>query len=178
MKRQRLLKYDVIRITALFMIVMIHVSAYMVIFYPDTSGSAFRVGNVFNGLGRAGTPLFLMLTGALLLNEDHPFQAGQFYKRALLRICLLLLFWLLFYASWRSFILPVLQGQPVNTRLFSAYLLKLEGLYPHLWYMFMLIGAYLAVPVLIAVFEDLKNKGKSHLHIRCRWLLTVFAFDF
>ena len=158
MQRQRYLRYDVIRITALFMIVMVHVSAYMVIFYPDTSDLAFKVGNVLNGLSRAGTPLYLMLSGALLLNENHSFQASKFYKKSLLRICLLLLFWLLFYASWRAFILPSLAGKPVDFRLFVSYLLKLEGLYPHLWYLFMLIGAYLAIPVL-RLFVKRENRS-------------------
>ena len=128
MTKQRLLKYDVIRVIALIMIVMIHVSAYMVIFYPDTSDAAFRVGNIFNGLGRAGTPLFLMLSAALLLNEDRPIRAREFYKKSLVRIALLLLFWLLFYATWRAFLLPALAGKPADPRLFGAYLLKQEGL--------------------------------------------------
>lgn len=158
MTKQRLLKYDVIRVIALIMIVMIHVSAYMVIFYPDTSDAAFRVGNIFNGLGRAGTPLFLMLSGALLLNEDRPIRAREFYKKSLARIALLLLFWLLFYATWRAFLLPALAGKPADPRLFGAYLLKQEGLYPHLWYLFMLIGAYLAIPVL-RLFVKRENRS-------------------
>ncbi len=158
MSKQRLLKYDVIRITALFMIVMIHVSAYMVIFWPETPGAAFHIGNVFNGLGRAGTPLFLMLSGALLLNEDYQIQAKSFYKKSLLRVCLLLLFWLLFYASWRAFLLNAIMGKPLDPELFGKYLLKLEGLYPHLWYMFMLVGAYLAIPVL-RLFVKRENRS-------------------
>ena len=62
MEKSRKLGYDAVRITAIFMIVMIHVSAHVVTYFPPTDNATFVVGNIFNGLGRAETPLFLMLT--------------------------------------------------------------------------------------------------------------------
>ena len=144
----RKLGYDAVRITAVFMIVMIHVSAYVVTYFRTTDNATFVVGNIFNGLGRAGTPLFLMLTGALLLDERRPVASRAFYRKNLLSICLLLVFWLFFYATWRAVALRQLMGKPADMKLFLDYLLTLRGRFPHLWYMFMLIGVYILIPVL------------------------------
>ncbi len=155
----RRLKYDVIRITAILMVVMIHVSRYMVMYYePDTSNSAFAIANVFNGIARAGTPMFLMLTGALVLGGDKVSDAKTFYKKRLLEIVGLTVFWLLFYAAWRGFVLPVISGGSPDPGHFVQYLLKLAGPFPHLWYMYMLIIIYGLVPLLKKV---LKKENKA-----------------
>ena len=143
--KQRALKFDVIRITAICMVLFVHVTVVLVLFYKDAT---FTVANLFNGLGRAGVPMFLLLSGALLLDENRPFDAKKFYRTAFLSIVLLLIGWLLFYASWRAFLLPLLRGKATDPNLFVTYLLTLKGMYPHLWYLFMLVGAYLAVPFL------------------------------
>ena len=107
-------------------------------------GATFTVGNLFNGLSRAGVPMFLLLTGALLLDEERPFDAKRFYKTSFLSMALLFLFWLVFYAAWRAFGLPLLRGKSADPGHFWEYLLTLKGLYPQLWNLFMLLCWYLA----------------------------------
>lgn len=152
--KPRALKFDLIRITGICMVLFIHVTVTLVLFYK---GKTFAVANVFNGLGRAGVPMFLLLSGALLLDENRPFDTKKFYRTSFLSIALLLVGWLLFYASWRAFLLPLLRGKPIDPKHFVTYLLTLKGLYPHLWYLFMLVGAYLAVPFL-RLFVKKENK--------------------
>ncbi len=158
MNGERKLSFDVIRLTAIAMVVMVHVSAYVVTYFgSETAHSSFLFGNILNGLSRAGTPMFLMLSGALLLDERKNFCASVFYKKSLLSIALLLLFWLVFYASWRTFLLPCIRGEAIDSSLFLAYMLTLKGRFPHLWYLFMLIGCYLAVP-LLRLFVKAENR--------------------
>ena len=78
--QKRLLSYDAVRVVAVMMIVMIHVSAYVVQYDKDPASLTFAVGNVFNGLSRAGTPMFMMLTGALLLDEKREKPTRVFYR--------------------------------------------------------------------------------------------------
>ena len=157
MNQQRKLSFDMIRIIAIAMVVMIHVSAYVATYFKETDNATFVIGNIFNALGRAGTPMFMMLTGALLLDEKREKPARVFYRKNLLSICLLLLFWLLFYAAWRAVLIPLIQGTPIDMPLFRDYLLKLKGRWPHLWYLFMLIGAYIVLP-LLRLFVKKENK--------------------
>lgn len=158
--KQRLLKYDVMRVFAICMVLLGHISAYIVINYPDPSGAEFIVGNVFNGMRRGpAIPVFLMLTGALLLNEDKPFEPRRFYKKSLMPIVWLLVFWLSFYGAFYAFVLPGLLGKAVSAGDFVDYLLTFKGSdYPHLWYMFMTIGLYLSIPVL-RLFVKRENRA-------------------
>lgn len=156
--KKRYLSYDITRITALLMIVMVHVSAYMVIFFPDTDKAEWAVGNFFNGISRAGVPLFVLLSGALLLNEDKPLNAGKFYKKNLLTMVFLTAGWMTAYGLFYSVFLPVMEGKTVNPADFSGFILRFQGSeYPHLWYMLMLIGMYLMIPVL-RLFVKRENK--------------------
>lgn len=152
------MSYDVIRIVALLMIVMVHVSAYMVIFFPDTANVEWTVGNIFNGLARAGVPMFVLLSGALLLREDKPFDTAKFYRKSLLTMVLLAAGWMVAYGIFYAVILPLAEGTQVSVSAFVGFLLKFKGSeYPHLWYMLMVVGMYLAIPVL-RLFVKRENK--------------------
>ena len=156
---RRVLKYDVIRIVAILMVLMIHCTTALVIETPDHGSFTFLLANIINGLGRAGVPMFLMLTGALLLNEEKTFDAKKFYKGAFLKIVFLLVFWVLVYASWRALLLPSLGIETTYpTVTFVEYILTLHGYYPSLWYMYMLVGVYLAIPFL-RLFVKKENKN-------------------
>lgn len=171
MSNERKLSFDVIRITAVALVLMVHVSAYVVTYFDaDPANETFIVGNLFNCLARAGTPMFLMLTGALLLDENKKFDPKTFYLRKLLPICGLLLFWLFFYATWRTVLTPLLLHEEIKMKNFIDYILWLKGRSPHLWYLFMLIGAYLLIPVL-RLFVKRENKN----YILGLIILTVIA---
>lgn len=148
MEKKRILRYDIIRTVAIFLVLMCHVSAFLVIQFPDTSTLEFQMGNIPNGICRACIPLFVMLSGALLLKEEKPFDVKTFYKKSLLWVGLLLVGWLAFYALFYSVILPALTHQPIEFKNFIEYVLTFKGSdYPHLWYMFMVFGLYLMLPI-------------------------------
>ena len=170
MPKQRLLKYDVIRIVAICMVLMIHATAYTVSYCKDPATPQFVIVNILNCIARAGTPMFLMLTGALLLDENRKFDTKTFYKKNFLTIVLLLVFWLLFYGAWRAFALPALQGKTVELAQFWEYLLKLTGRFKHLWYLFMLVGVYLVIPIL-----RLFVKKENRYYILALILIAVVA---
>ncbi len=143
------LKYDVIRIVAIFLVLLVHTAAYWVTYSVGTFSADFFIGNLFLGLSRAGVPLFIMLSGALLLNENRKFDTVTFYKKSLLPIVYILIGWLLVYAAFYGFLLPSLTNKEPSWQRFRDYILAFRGTgYPHLWYLMMLIGLYLITPVL------------------------------
>ncbi len=160
-QRNRLLAYDVIRIVAILLVLLVHVSGYIVL-YNDASTKEFFVGNIFNGLSRAGVPMFVMLTGALLLNENRRFDAKKFYKTSFLWMCLLLVGWTVAYGAFYAIAFPLLHHVPVDWanvgKSMWNYALNLPTMYPHLWYMFMVVGLYLMIPVL-RLFVKRENKN-------------------
>lgn len=157
--KKRLLCYDIIRIVALLMIVMVHVSAYMVIFFPATDKIEWLVGNIFNGISRAGVPMFIILSGALLLSEDKPMDTVRFYKKNLMTMVYLAAGWMIAYGLFYAVFLPVMEGNPVDMMDFWGFIIRFKGSeYPHLWYMLMVIGLYLIIPVL-RLFVKRENKN-------------------
>lgn len=156
--KKRYLSYDIIRIIALLMIVMVHVSAYVVIFFPDTGKVEWTVGNIFNGLARAGVPMFVLLSGALLLSEDKPMDTKRFYKKSLLTMAVLTVGWMTAYGLFYSVLIPLLDGNTVDFSAFLGFFTRFQGSeYPHLWYMLMVLGMYLMIPVL-RLFVKRENK--------------------
>ncbi|GEM_PF-2878744 len=158
MTRKRILSYDVIRVVAVAMVVMIHVSAYILFYFRSVDNAAFVIGNILNALGRAGTPMFLMLSGALLLDEKQVITPRDFYRKNLLPIVLLLLFWLVFYGIWRAVLIPLILGDQMSLEIFLDNLLLRKGRGLHLWYLYMLVGAYILIPFLRLIARK-ENKG-------------------
>ena len=130
---------DVIKTVAIITVLMTHISASFVILFPSSSPE-FIWGNIIDSLSRVGVPLFVMVSGALFLNEERHFETKSFFKKHLLIMIILLFVWSLVYGILYS----VVSGVSV-----WDYIFNFSGtLYPHLWYMYMIIGLYLITPVL------------------------------
>ena len=74
---KRKLAYDVIRIIGCALVVLVHVSGSV---YESSrlGGSDFMIGNIYNVMGIVGVPLFVMLSGALLLHSGREISTGAF----------------------------------------------------------------------------------------------------
>lgn len=60
---------DVIKTVAIITVLMTHVSAALVILFP-VSSPEFIWGNIVDSISRIGVSLFIMVSGALFLDED------------------------------------------------------------------------------------------------------------
>jgi surface polysaccharide O-acyltransferase-like enzyme len=89
-----------------------------------------------------GVPLFLMMTGALLLEPTKTESLKVFFKKRWVRIGLPLLFWGAIYLVWDFLVMKL----PFSA---SAILQSiLVGPYTQFWYMYVLIGLYLLTPII------------------------------
>ncbi len=141
MEKNRFLYMDVLRVFAFLCVTALHaVTPYI--------SAASLVGSVswifcvcVNAVARAGVPLFLMLTGALLLGRDE--GVGAFYRRRLPRILLPIAVWdILYYLGDAA-----LSGGAPSLSAFLGTVLN-NGTYYHLWYLYELLGIYLILPFL------------------------------
>lgn len=92
-------------------------------------------------------PVFVMLSGALTLSERaHRDGAGPFYLRRARRIIPALVFWTFVYlVVIRMFVLDeAMSGWMIVTLLVDT------TVYPHLYFLWLIVGLYLAAPVLRA----------------------------
>ena len=82
--REKIIWIDNLRVIATIAVIMLHVSAPILYKYGSISNYIWNIGNLFDGMVRWCVPIFFMLSGALLLNED--LEISSFLKKRLLRI--------------------------------------------------------------------------------------------
>lgn len=138
-------------------IVVLHVSANGVNRLPFASDDWWLAESI-NALCRAGVPLFLMLTGALLVRRPRS-DLAAFYARRFHRLAPALIGWSVFYLLWSA-----LKAQVKHTpySFSDAALSLLQGTpYFHLWFVFMLLGVYAAIPLLQTSWHRFSTQGRT-----------------
>ncbi len=187
--RQRIIWADVLRFIAMFMVIAVHCTD------PFNISPAARLnpeynfwGTIYGSALRACVPLFVMLTGMLLLPVKM--DNNTFYRKRLMRIIPPFLIWSVLYNLF-PWITGVLGLDTTVITKFFVYAgdnasqsfgdsLKNILMIPfnftaydtHMWYIYMLIGLYLFMPVFSAWIEKATQKQKRmYLFI---WALSLF----
>ena len=151
----RIYSYDIMRFIAILAVIMIHTSAIFVISSDGTTAD-FVLANVLDSLSRFSVPLFLMISGALMLNEKKEIDNKKIFRSAA-GFFVLLVVWSIIYSLYDTVLLPYLSSSPISIK--SAILSAIKG-YGHLWYLYVTVGLYLITPVL-RLFVKLKNNKKQ-----------------
>lgn len=147
MKSKRIVWMDIARVLAVIMVVSCHVieiEYYDVIFgkksVPDL---VWFFENILYAASRFGVPLFLMLSGALLLERD--IEINVFYKHSLIPLLITTEVWTIIYYFYN--IWAAKSAFNVQTFLYDALFLKNSSA-NHMWYLPMILGFYLIMPFL------------------------------
>lgn len=138
----RIFYLDLLRAIACLSVVMIHVSAEFVT--KGTSGPDFWLGNLFDSLSRAAIPLFVMISGALMLDEGYEFTKKKWLGH-IGKMAGFYGFWSTMYCVVYRVIPLISRGEKV--RMLGVITQILSGHY-HLWFVPMIICLYLLVPLL------------------------------
>ncbi|MBQ9280421.1 MAG: acyltransferase [Clostridia bacterium] len=113
--------------------------------------------SVYNCIGRFAVPCFLMLSGVFLLDNSSNKEYKYFYKKSFKRIFMPTILFSMIYLFYYAICNLIGRGS-----IEIVWLLKnlVKGKpATHLWYMYMLIGVYLLVPLLIKFKEDIGEKN-------------------
>lgn len=187
---QRMVWLDVIRCVAMLMVIGVHcidpfyISPTMRAIPEYTHWAA-----IYGSLLRPSVPLFVMMTGLLLLPiKQQPI--GIFYKKRIYRVLFPFLIWSVLYSMfpWFTGLLGLpkeiigdffcyTQGHESQSLVDS---LKDVAMIPfnfshkenHMWYIYLLIGLYLYMPFFSAWVEKASQKTKQiFLFI---WIISLF----
>lgn len=143
---QRVLYYDVLRALAVVGVVVLHVAA---VEWNETEPAslAWQASNVYDSLVRWCVPVFVMLSGALMLDPARPRTLETLLRKNVARIAVAFAVWSAVYLVW-----DVATGAvaPTPRGLLSAFV---TGHY-HLWYLQMQAFLYLTVPLLAPIARD------------------------
>lgn len=163
---RRLFYLDLLRAIACLSVVMIHVSAEFVT--RGTSGPDFWLGNLLDSVSRAGVPLFVMISGALMLDEGYEFTKKKWLGH-IGRMAAFYVVWSTIYCILFRVVGLVSRGEKV--RMLGVITQIISGHY-HLWFVPMIIGLYLMVPLLRLWVKEKNVRAVEYFLM----LSAVFAF--
>jgi surface polysaccharide O-acyltransferase-like enzyme len=157
----RVYYFDYLRTWATIGVVLLHSSSAI---YSATSRhhvdyfSRFTFAAITDSLGRFGVGCFFMVSGALLLAAEHRFRLG----RQLARVGLPLLVWSAVYLAANAALdhagRPTVAGSNQEPQHLASALqaIFIGPVAYHLWFVYVLVGIYLAVPLLrpVAALPD------------------------
>jgi surface polysaccharide O-acyltransferase-like enzyme len=155
------LPIDLIRTTAIVLVILLHASAeaYSSVSLMSPQGvQIWWASNVYDSLARVCVPLFVMLSGALLLQPskaDEPLKV--FFKKRLNRIGIPFLFWGVAYFAWQFLV----NGEALTAN--SIVQGVLTGPDYQFWFLYLLLGLYLVTPVLRVLLKHADWKLLQYL---------------
>ena len=162
MENERIAWIDWLRVAACFMVMVVHSTEP---FYLGGEGSliasradAFRAA-FFDSIVRCCVPLFVIASSFLQLPLHY--SAGEFLRKRAIRILVPFTIWSIFYALY--------WGEPVSN--LKDLIFNFNYAAGHLWFVYMLIGVYLIMPVLSPWAERVQKKELG-IYI-CIWLFTT-----
>ena len=144
-EKERILWMDNLRALATFSVIVLH-SSYPLVGTFDMSPHGNRmwwIGNVYDATVRFCVPVFLMLTGALLLGRDV--SLGFFLKKRYTRLLLPLIFWSIIYMLFNY---DYASAHTFPEKMHWIYLQLRDGASLHMWYVYMILGLYLFIPII------------------------------
>ncbi|MBM7645062.1 surface polysaccharide O-acyltransferase-like enzyme [Scopulibacillus daqui] len=163
---QRVLYFDILRIVAICAVVLLHTSAGFLDDYNSSPFSYF-IGDVYDSLTRWCVPVFVMVSGALLLNTNKQETLADFFKKRTTKVVIPFLIWTFVYILYRHY-----HDDKVFT--FSGTLKDFfdSNIYFHLWFMYMIIGLYLVTPIFKVYVSHAKRE--NILYFIILWFIASF----
>ena len=139
------LPVDLVRTVAILFVILLHASIepnLNVDFMSPQGVELWWTADVYGSIARTAVPLFIMLTGALLLQPEKADESLRvFFKKRWNRIGVPIFFWAIVFYAWDFF---------VKKQTFTPTIIvqdALAGPYVHFWYVYLLVGLYLLTPV-------------------------------
>ena len=164
--KTRIEYFDYLRIIAAFTVMLLHISTQFLDSLEITTYE-WNVFNIFSSITRWAVPVFAMISGALFLDPEH--DTKKLFSKNLLRLVSAFLFWSTIYAAI---------GAIQNQRSFFVFVGDIIQGHYHMWFIFMMIGMYLIVP-LLRKFTETMESTKYFLMIALAFTFVLpHFFDF
>ena len=168
---------DSLRALAIIGVIIIHISTPVVKMSYGGNMLYWWIGNIIDSAVRFSVPVFLMLSGATMLNREY--KLGEFYKKRIMRVLVPLLFWMMAYWIFKWYTLPP-QNQPhqfTDIVQWAINLFLTIGISKHFWYIYMILFIYLIVPFIGMSVR--KMNSWALFFLLCAWvLLCAVSKDF
>ena len=141
-KNNRIIYLDILRVIACLSVIMRHISIHYSV--KDIGSTNFWIGNFFEGLARIGVPLFVMISGTLMLDNNKQVSKDILIKH-IRKMIIFFVFWSAIYCTVTILEQLLIKHETIDIA--QIIMLFIKGYY-HLWFIYLIIGLYLIVPLL------------------------------
>lgn len=166
MSTERHIWIDWLRITAIFLVIIVHSTEP---FYLGGEGSLIMTASdavwvsFFDTFARACVPMFIIASS--FLQFPLHYSTGTFFKRRAVRVLVPFAVWTVVYA--------LIWGEPIQN--FKDLLLNFNYAAGHLWFVYMLVGIYLLIPMLSPWAEKVSKK-ELQVYLAICFITTLIPF--
>ena len=141
---------------ALFAVIALHTASPLLMGFGKVTVVNWFAADLYNALTRFAVPVFVMISGALLLHREY--ELGDFLKKRLSRIIWPSLFWSLVYIAYSTYDEELCFSTDIGKDVLLVLTQLKNGAYYHLWYVYMLIGLYLIIPIISRFVRNATEK--------------------
>lgn len=141
---ERIKNYDYLRSISCIAVVLLHVSSsyWSVVNIQSTD---FAIMTVYNALTRFAVPTFMMLSGLFLLSPQKEMSYKNIAKR-ILKLLVIFYIWSAFYA-FQGIAVKLITGKGITGELMNASLERFLWGHYHMWFVFLILGFYILLPI-------------------------------
>ncbi|WP_085617701.1 MULTISPECIES: acyltransferase [unclassified Pseudomonas] len=161
---QNLIWIHYLRTIAMLMVITLHSAAPLLYKFDNSVNSSWMTGNLYDSFVRPCVPIFFMISGCLLLNKNETITS--FIKKRLNKIITPLVAWSVLYIIWKV----NFEGAKFDPSQNIVEILFSPAYY-HLWFIYSIIGLYLAVPIIRPFTSSASNS--SLLYFIIIWFAVV-----
>lgn len=165
--KNKITSIEILRIIAIIFVISIHISAPVFRMYKEIPNQ-WMIANIINAISRPAVPIFLMISGGLLLNPQKNESIKNFLQKRFLKILIPTIFWTIFF----FFFSKPIAFNAIDLKVLETILKTIiQGdVHYHLQFMYYLIGLYLLTPILRVY---LRNADKSNIYyFLALWLIA------
>ncbi|OEE68719.1 hypothetical protein A1OO_06665 [Enterovibrio norvegicus FF-33] len=136
---------ELLRVVAAIAVIAIHVLGPYRYIAGEIPQSDWLSAIGINGASRWAVPVFIMITGALMLSDTRPFSPSYFVKRRVMKVFVPFVVWSVFYAILAAISLQNVNWSETVQRLTQF---PVKETYYHLGFFYYFLPLYLLIPVL------------------------------
>ena len=148
---------DALRAVAVLAVIILHTASDYIDHYGEISNSNWWAADIYNGFVRFCVPMFVMLSGAFLLRPDRIITIKELLLRRLPKLVIPLIAWSIIYILFKT----IDYGEPIaSINVVDQFKIFYNGpVAYHLWFLYMMIGVYLAWPVINVYIKAATEKN-------------------
>jgi surface polysaccharide O-acyltransferase-like enzyme len=171
--KQKIIWADNLRAIATFSVILIHVCVPILEQFGTILNFDWWIANCYESSVRFCVPIFLMLTGALLLPQNM--EMTDFFKKRFSRVIVPFIAWSFLYVGYftaSKLYKGEIKSLSEAVNFFYLNIRYGSGASYHLWYIDMLIGVYFLLPI---ISKWIINASKNEIIL---YLIVWFVFCF